>query len=82
METLAVKKRNAFNLSRRELEVINLLAFEYSTKEIADMLYVSFETVKTHRKNLLQKCRVRNVAGLVRIACEHNMVSNHAIENY
>lgn len=79
---MAVKNRNTLKLSKRELEVVNLLAFEYSTKEIADVLFVSFETVKSHRKNLLQKCKVRNVAGLVRVACEHNLVSNYAIENY
>lgn len=62
-------------LTKRELEVINLVAFQYSTKEIASKLYISFETVRTHRKNLFSKLGVRNVAGLVRVACELDLIN-------
>lgn len=55
-------------LSKRELEVIQLIAYEYSTKEIANQLYIGFETVKTHRKNIQLKLDVKNVAGIVREA--------------
>ena len=53
-------------ISRREKEVLFLIAYEYTTLEIADRLYISKHTVDTHRKNLLLKMDVRNPAGLVR----------------
>lgn len=53
-------------LTRREKEILQLIAKEYSTKEIADQLYISPFTVENHRKNLILKLGVKNVAGLVR----------------
>ena len=61
-------------LSSREVEILQLIVYEYSTPEIARKLYLSRETVKTHRKHLMRKFQVRNVAGLVRIAFENNLV--------
>lgn len=55
-----------FKISRREQEVLKLIADEYTTTEIASLLYISEETVKTHRKHLLFKLQVKNVAGMVR----------------
>lgn len=57
-------------LTPRETEIVHLLAYEYSSKEIAQKIYVSYETVHSHRKNILQKLKVRNVAGIVRVAFE------------
>ena len=53
-------------LSAREEEVLFLILKEYTTEEIAAILFVSRETVKSHRRNLYNKMQVRNVAGLVR----------------
>ena len=57
-------------LSAREEEVLFLIVQEYTTQEIAAILFVSKETVKSHRRNLYNKMQVRNVAGLVRKAME------------
>ena len=57
-------------LSKREEEVLNLILNEYTTGEIARHLYLSEETIRTHRKRLLDKFNARNVAGLVRRAVE------------
>lgn len=57
-------------ISNREKEVLNLIAWEYSTKEIAEILYISTHTALTHRKRLLAKFGVRNTAGLIRRAFE------------
>ena len=62
------------SLSKREEEVLNLIVDEYTTNEIANKLFVSTETVRTHRKNLLEKFKARNVAGLVRRALEQRLV--------
>ena len=58
------------NISPREQEVLHLIAFENSTKEIAKELFISEHTVITHRKNLLMKMDVKNTAGLIRRAFE------------
>ncbi|GLR15590.1 response regulator [Portibacter lacus] len=55
-------------LTKRELEVLKLIAEEYSNPEIAEKLYISIRTVDTHRRNLLDKLDVKNTAGLVKYA--------------
>ncbi|WP_258098485.1 LuxR C-terminal-related transcriptional regulator [Marinoscillum pacificum] len=51
-------KANQLNLSERELEVLHLLADGYSNQEIADKLFVSLNTIKTHISKLYQKLNV------------------------
>jgi len=57
-------------VSPREQEVLQLIAFEHSSKEIARQLFISEHTVISHRKNLIAKLNVKNTAGLVRRAFE------------
>lgn len=61
-------------LTKRELEVIRLVAKEYTNQEIADLLSVSNRTVDTHKRNLLKKLKVKNVVGLVKYALKHNLI--------
>ena len=61
-------------LSEREMEILKLIISEYTTSEIASKLSLSKETIKTHRRHLLNKCCARNVAGLVRRAFEYGLV--------
>ena len=61
-------------LSRREKQVLQLIVSEKTTAEIAEELFISFGTVETHRRNLLMKLNARNVAGLVRMALEYNLL--------
>ena len=62
-------------ISQREREVLDLIAYEYSTKEIAQKLFISQHTALSHRKNLLQKFGVRNTAGLIRKAFEYRILT-------
>ena len=62
-------------LTSREQEIIRLITQEYSTKEIAQQLYLSFETVKSHRHSIMTKLNVKNVAGIVREAFYIGIVS-------
>ena len=55
-------------LTERELEVVQLLAKEYSNDKIAVELHISFRTVETHRKNIMQKTKAHNLAGLIKYA--------------
>lgn len=60
-------------LTRRETEILRLIANNLSTKNIAEQLYISEETVLTHRKNLMAKLEIHNTAGLVSFALKNNM---------
>ena len=60
-------------LSEREISVLRLIAQELSTQEIADQLFVSVNTVETHRKHLFQKLGVKNVIGLIKFALRHGL---------
>lgn len=57
--------RENFQLSPREMEIIQLILHQLETNEIADRLHLSPLTVKTHRKNIFSKLKVHNVAGLM-----------------
>ena len=53
------------NLSRREQEIMAYLAKGYRYKEIADVLFISVETVRTHLRNIYEKLHVRSRAEAV-----------------
>lgn len=72
----AGKKSPFPRLSRREKEVLRLIVDEHTTQEIADVLFISFGTVETHRRNILSKLGARNTAGLVRIALEYKLLED------
>ena len=55
-------------LTAREKEVLELVAKGYSSKQIAEELFISKHTVESHRKNLLQKLQANNVADLIQKA--------------
>jgi DNA-binding NarL/FixJ family response regulator len=57
-------------LSEREIEVLRLICAEYTAKEIADKLSISFRTVEGHRNNMLEKIGAKNIIGLVIYAIE------------
>lgn len=60
-------------LSNREIEVLKLIAQEYSTNEIAEKLFVSVNTVESHRKSLIKKLDAKNVVGLIKFAMRHKL---------
>lgn len=61
-------------LTVREREIIRLIALERTNGEIAAALFISEDTVKTHRKNLMTKLNVRSVAGLVKYAIDRRWI--------
>ena len=62
-------------LTKREIEILKLIASGYSNQEIANILYISYNTVDTHRKNIMHKLSIKNTAGLVRYAIEKGLIS-------
>jgi len=61
-------------ITRREKEVLELIAAGCTNAEIAERLFVSVSTIDTHRKNLLEKFNVRNTASLVRLATQQQII--------
>ncbi len=61
-------------LTRREKEVLSLIAEGLTNNEVAEMLFISTATVDTHRKNLLSKFDARNTATLIRLATQHQFI--------
>lgn len=73
---------NNRNITCREYEILQLIAHEQTTKEIAQKLYISDHTVYTHRKNLLEKMGAKNTAGLVRKAFENGYLNIHIHDSH
>lgn len=61
-------------LTRRETEVLTLIADGYTNQEIAEKIFVSPLTVDSHRKNLLMKLNARNTAALIKIAIAKGLI--------
>lgn len=56
------------SLTEREMDVLRLIAEEFTNKEIGDKLNISRRTVDTHRRNLIRKIGAKNSIGLIRYA--------------
>lgn len=57
-----------YSLSKREIEIIKLLKNGYSSVQIAEKLFVSFETIKSHKKNIYLKLKINKLTELVQFA--------------
>ncbi len=62
------------SLTKREYQILKLIALEYTTKKICETLFISVSTVETHRKNLLKKLKVKNSVGLALFALKNNII--------
>lgn len=67
-------RKDFFNLSPRECEILQLAAQGASNKEIADKCFISETTVKAHFRNILEKLHVRNRAGAVALAASRGLL--------
>jgi DNA-binding NarL/FixJ family response regulator len=63
-------------LTGRELEIITLISLEYSGKEISEQLFISVNTVETHRKNIMKKLDAKNTISLVKYALKNNLIKS------
>jgi two-component system nitrate/nitrite response regulator NarL len=61
-------------LTSRETEVLRLVAKEFNSRQIAEILFISERTVETHRKNILRKTGATNLVGLIKYAYANNLV--------
>ena len=63
------------HLTKREKEIIQKIADDFSNQQIADELHISLRTVETHRRNIMQKLKVKTVVALLKYASQHNIIS-------
>jgi DNA-binding NarL/FixJ family response regulator len=56
------------NLTPQEKQVLQLIAEGHTSKEIGEFLFISTQTVRSHRKNIMAKLNIHNVAGLTKFA--------------
>ena len=61
--------------SKRETEVLQLIASGLTNQEIADKLFTSKRTVETHRQNIIEKTKMKNTAALVRFAVSEGLIA-------
>lgn len=62
-------------LTKRELEIMELICRQFTSEEIAEKLFISVKTVNGHRINLMEKTGAKNIAGLVIYAIKNNIVN-------
>ena len=61
-------------LTSREREILQLIAKEFTNKDIAEELFISERTVETHRKNIFRKTGTNTLVGLIKFAYANNLI--------
>lgn len=75
-ESISGQRRSIYEipLTKREKEILKMIAEERTNQQIADALFISLRTVETHRLNITQKLGVKNAAGLVKEAIKRGLI--------
>lgn len=68
------KKENSGRLTPRELEIMRLIARGKTSKEIAEILYISLRTVNNHRQNIFRKLGIHKSTDLIRYVIENKII--------
>lgn len=74
-ETDTRPEKDRIVLTPREKEIVNCIAQEMSNEQIAQSLFISPQTVETHRKNIMRKTEAKSAVGLVKMAIEKSWIS-------
>jgi DNA-binding NarL/FixJ family response regulator len=61
-------------LSEREIEILQMICAEFTSKEIAEKLFIAGSTVNSHKESILKKTGARNVAGMVLFAVKNGLI--------
>lgn len=65
---------NGHDLSKRELDVLKLIASGMTNKEAGEKLFISARTVESHRRNILDKLDFKNTSEMIRYAIENDLI--------
>lgn len=74
MNSNVKSKQEKVDLTKRELQVLQLIAQEFTTPEISEKLFIEESTVNTHRRNLISKLGVKSSLGLVSYAWKNGFI--------
>jgi len=74
MKVSNISESKEITLSSREIEVIELIAKEYTNAKIAETLFISERTVETHRKNIFRKTDTKGVLGLLKYCVDKRII--------
>ena len=74
MRASTISESKEISLSVREIEVIELIAKEYSNAKIAETLFISERTVETHRKNIFRKTDTKGILGLLKYCVDKRII--------
>lgn len=80
ISSLIRRAENNEPISEREKEIIVCLVQGLSNKEIANRLYISVNTVTTHRRNIIRKLQIHSLAGLTIYAIANNLIDKSLFE--
>jgi DNA-binding NarL/FixJ family response regulator len=81
VETLNFKNATKFKISSRELRVLDLMTEGFSNQKMADQLFVSLDTIKTHNAKIFQKLQVTRRTQAVKKAKDLNIISYLPVKN-
>ncbi len=81
ISSLIRRAENNESISEREKEIIVCLVQGLSNKEIANRLYISVNTVTTHRRNIIRKLQIHSLAGLTIYAIANNLIDKSLFED-
>ena len=73
LDTTNMNENALHQLTMREKEVLIIISDGSTNKETAKKLNISVRTVETHRKNIMQKLDVKNIAGLIKFCILNNL---------
>ncbi len=74
MKISPINDTKEITLSLREIEVVELIAKEYTNAKIAEALFISERTVETHRKNIFRKTDTKSVIGLLKYCVDKRII--------
>jgi len=74
INNMALEGSQIKRLSEREIEILKLVSEGKTTKEIADVLFISTRTVETHRVNMMKKLEVQNSAEMIKKAAQLGII--------
>jgi DNA-binding CsgD family transcriptional regulator len=72
---IVMKTINPIALTKREIQIIEQVAEGKNSRQIAERLHLSVNTVFTHRKNILRKTGAKNIMAVIILATRHRLIS-------
>jgi len=82
MNEIDFKKIEDLEISKREYEVLQLISKGHSNKEIAEQLFLTESTIKTHVSNLLVKLNAKRRTQAIEIAKQHQIIYNSLLLDF